>query len=107
MRVYGTSTSAQADTLTTAVVPTRNTYRLLWVSLHYSGSATHSGITVSLTSTTPSATTILATSTANAQDFLWLPDNGDMYLQPGDQVVVSIPNAGSVTGACAINFEVT
>lgn len=102
IRYYGTGTSNQADTLTSTVVAEHHRQRLSYVTCAYSGSPTQAGVTVSVDSGLGSGyDVLLTTGTANARYTVYIPDS-DLWLMPGDAIVVAAPAGGSVTAAITI-----
>lgn len=106
MRYYGTSTANQADTLTTVVVPTGGSQRLLYCSVNYSAAPTQAGVTVEI-DRAEGATydDLLHTFTANGQRNTYVGDP-EIWLLPGDAIRLSAPAGGGViTAACSITME--
>lgn len=96
LRTYGTSTANQADTLSSPAVDVGGSKRLSSVLVHYSAAPTHSGVTITLKSGIGATyDTLLVTSAANAQDVVYLPDNGDLWYGTSDYIQVSCPAGGA------------
>ncbi len=103
---YGTGTANQADTLTTVVVPTGGSQRLLYAMCNYSGAPTQAGVTVEIDSVLGSTyDVLLQTHTANGQKNTTIGDP-EVWLLPGDAIRVSAPaGGGSLTAAILIVME--
>ena len=105
VRYHGTGTSNQADTLSSTAVPKHKTQRLVMVTCAYSGAATQAGVTTTIDSGIgASYDTLLNTGSNNAQYTAYIPD-GDVWLLPGDAIIVAAPAGGAVTAAITITLE--
>lgn len=106
IRFYGTGAAASSDTLTTTAVAEHHRQRISYVSCVYSGAPTQAGVTVTIDSGLGAAyDTLLATGTANATTTVYAPD-GDIWLMPGDAVLVTSPSGGgALTAAITVVVE--
>lgn len=105
IRYYGTGASNSADTLTTTAVAEHHRQRLSYVTCVYSGAATQAGVTVTIDNGLGAGyDTLLTTGAANARTTVYVPDS-DLWLMPGDAIVVATPAGGSVTAAITVVVE--
>jgi hypothetical protein len=103
-RTIGTSGANQAQTVST---PTGAVRKVLQVTVAYSATPTHSGVTVTLNSGAGSGHDIvLYTGSANARYTQYTP-NGTIYLLEDDTLDVTAPAGGSgITSSVAIVTEI-
>lgn len=97
-RWSGTSTANQADTLSSTVVGNGYVSRIVYVAIGYSAAPTYTGtgLTVKIDSGLGSAFDFtLKVGTDNTQFTVYSPDE-EIYLLPGDAVIVAAPAAGGV-----------
>jgi len=98
-RFYGTGTANQSDTLTTTAVADHRRQRLISASIVYSAAPTQTGVTITIDSGVAAAhDVVLHSGTANIRYTYFVPDE-DIWLLPGDAVLVSAPAAGGVITA--------
>lgn len=94
-RFSGTSTSNQADTMTSTACPERSAQKLLYVTCTYSAAPTQAGVTVEIDSGAGTGfDATLSTGAANIQDTVWLPES-EVWIVPGDAIRVSAPAGGA------------
>ena len=111
-RWVGTSDAATALTTSTAVTSATDTpppavRRLLYVLIHYDATPTYAaGCTVTLNSEAGSAyDTILETSGANVEDYLYEP-TADLFIFPGDAIdVIAKSGGGTIVSGTTIVTE--
>ena len=103
---YGTSTANQADTLTSPIVPTGGSQRVLYVSCNYSAAPTQAGVLIEIDSALGATyDSELFLHPANGQRNFFVGDP-EVWLLPGDAVRVSAPAGGGViTAAIEIVLE--
>lgn len=106
MRYHGTGTANQSDTLTSPVCPAHASQRIRHVIVVYSDTPTQTGVIITLDSGISSAhDAVLLTGSADVRYTLWQPDE-DLWLLPGDAIIVSAPAAGGViTASISIALE--
>lgn len=98
---YGTSAAASADTMTTPVVNTGGSWKLLSVKVTYSAAPTYTGTGLIVTIDDAKGTTydaVLTVGTDNQRYFVYLP-TGDIRLLPGDAILVNTASGGGVITA--------
>lgn len=94
-RHHDTSVADTALTVSTPVPDRNKPFRLLWVAVEYSATATQAGITVVINSGAGAAfDTIIHTGSSDAEDSFFLPD-GDLFLLHDDIIAVTAPAGGS------------
>lgn len=97
MTVYGTSAANTSGELTSPVVGRAHRQRVVSIHVHYSAAPTQTGVTVTKDSARGSAyDSNLSTGVANSQDFVYIPDEGELWIGIGDAILVTAPAAGGV-----------
>ena len=100
-RFYGTGTANQADTLTSTVVASHRRQRLVQVTAVYSGAPTQTGVIITIDSGISAAHDVtLHTGSADVRYTIYTPDE-DIFLMPGDAILINLPAAGGVVTASA------
>ena len=100
-------TSAVNTSLTVSTPDDGAARRLLQVLVHYSGSPTHSGVSVYLISAAhENVPFLLFKGTANAQDTVYVPD-GEVILMEDEHITVTAPAGGAgIASSVSIYTEI-